>query len=258
MISFLKNWRKSYRVLQVLFLVGLATAVWSWRHTTDLPPPSELDLDFDAQPAQTYTDTPDFKFSWKSNNYLIFPKAKYYIRGLVVSHNSVGGITDAYHSADAVDLKDLCVVWGENAQTGAYKTVKFWSGPWTCNYRYEGSGTSFNGDEMSNNHLLAGTEQIASDIRETRIGDQIEISGFLVDYASEKNPDQRRVSSLVRDDTGDGACEVLFVTEYRIVKTANKDWRSLFSKSQFFTIAMFGVLILSWTALPYLEYRFGL
>lgn len=258
MNGLLRLWRRSYRYSRLVFPLLIVMWFWSWSKSSVLPAPGGLDLDFRAQPVQEMTPVPDFKFEWRKLTYLVFPMANYYVRGLVVSHNNVGGITDAYHSSDAVDLKDLCLVWGKNAQSGVYQKMQFWSEPWTCNYRTKDSGIAFNATELSNNHLLAGTEKIADDIRATRIGDQVEISGYLVNYASERHPDQLRKTSLTRTDTGDGACEVVFVTDYRIVKKANSLWRSVMHSAARGLVAMGIFLLLSWTVLPYLEYKNGL
>ena len=31
----------------------------------------------------------------------------------------------------------------------------------------------------------------------------------------------------MRDDTGNGACETVFVTEYRVLQRANRGWRAV-------------------------------
>ena len=61
-------------------------------------------------------------------------------------------------------------------------------------------------------------------------GDQIRFRGMLASY-SHSGGKFRRGTSTSRTDTGNGACETVFVTDFEIVKKANSRWRKLFTVS---------------------------
>jgi len=68
----------------------------------------------------------------------------------------------------------------------------------------------------ANMHLIPANDSIKSDIDEVRKGDVIEISGSLVEVKSNTNG-WRWKSSLTRNDTGKGACELILVESISIV-----------------------------------------
>ena len=98
--------------------------------------------------------------------------------------------------------------------------------------------TVFDHNKISNNHLLSDNASIREQIRNAKIGDQIHIKGMLVNYSPRSNPKWRRVSSTIRTDTGNGACEVLFVNEFNILASKNGGWYLLatISKWLFFIL----------------------
>jgi hypothetical protein len=235
----------------------LAALVWaiSSPYTKRLPPPPAIDERLQIEPVQTSTEMPHFRFVWKGTPYIVEPKANYHLRGLIVSHNNPSGWGDIYHDDKSVDLRDLCVVWGETLANGSYLDASYWSEPWTCNVRTKKYGNDFSPSELSNNHILAGSDQVAATIQSAWIGDQIELKGFLVDYYPESQPNYVRPTSLVRTDTGNGACEVFFATEARFLATANQGWRITYVTAR--SVALLGILLWlgSFFVLPYLEYR---
>jgi hypothetical protein len=248
-------WRSIKPLIRLSFLIALALFLYARHYSIVLPKPSTLRSELGTPPEQTSTSTPSFNFEWKGTKFVVHPQADYHAAGLVLTHNNTGGIGDIYHDANSVDLKDICIVWGESASSGAYLSGTFHSEPWTCVYTQNKGADPIYNDEFSNNHLLAGTEEVARKIRATRIGDQVQFSGFLVNYAPEALPDNLRQTSLVRSDTGNGACEVVFVTNYEILSSANKKWRRIEHVSWLSMLGLGAMLILSVTLLPYLEYR---
>lgn len=66
----------------------------------------------------------------------------------------------------------------------------------------------------SNMHLIPANEQVARTIDKTRVGDIVEFSGALVEAKGSDGWSWR--SSLSRTDSGDGACELVYVEHYSI------------------------------------------
>ena len=125
------------------------------------------------------------------------------------------------HEADPGNIRDVCVVWGESITNGSYRKVKFWSGEFTCSYRWSGALTpAFNPEKASNNHLIPADPVTAARIGAIHVGDQIRMTGLLVDYTVTKGGQEifTRRTSLTRGDTGNGACEILYVTELSVVR----------------------------------------
>jgi hypothetical protein len=251
----LELWTSVTLPCRILFLLAIGLYFYAHHRSIRLPGSSTL-LPINQQPpVQTTTSTPSFLFDWRGKSFVIYPQAEYQAQGLLLTHNNTGGIGDIYHDSDSVDLKDICIVWGESATSGSYLHGTFHSEPWTCVYSAKAERDLIYDDEFSNNHLLAGTKAIEEKIRAARIGDQVKFSGFLVNYAPAENPELLRRSSLVRDDTGDGACEVVFVTSFEILVRANTSWRR-WEKISWYTMISFGSFtLISLLLLPYLEYR---
>jgi len=63
-------------------------------------------------------------------------------------------------------------------------------------------------------------------------GDQIYLKGYLAEY-THSNGSFRRGTSTTRVDSGNGACETIYLEDFRILKGANLFWRYLFSLSAF-------------------------
>ena len=66
----------------------------------------------------------------------------------------------------------------------------------------------------ANNHLIPADGEIKKEISKIRKGDIVEITGYLVSLKA-TNPEGETYdwnSSLTRTDTGNGACELIYVT----------------------------------------------
>lgn len=204
----------------------------SWFLVKDLPEKAEINPIIYNEPIQSdATNRKEFSFAYRGKDYNVKPQADYELWGLVVSVNNINTWYNYYHDENTVNLKDVCVVWGENARNGSYrdKKIKFSSGEWTCYYEWFGRmQNEFYPFKLSNNHLLSDSEAVRSVIRNVNIGDQIHLKGSLVDYA-EAGTSWYRKTSLSRDDTNSssrsgGACEVFFVDNINILQRNHLFW----------------------------------
>ncbi len=225
-------------------------------YTAELPGGNELSPQLKSAPIQEATEEDEFTFEYRGTTYLVQPKASYTLNGLIVSHNNIQAFDDIYHDANSVDLKDICVVWGTNAFTGIYQQMQFWSEPWSCNYRFDReTGAVFDPAQLSNNHLLTDDPEIQSTIKSLRRGDQVELSGMLVNYRPALYPDHLRKTSLVRTDTGNGACEVFFVENAKVLRRANPGWWTTRELSFCGIVASLALALLGFALVPYFELR---
>lgn len=229
-----------------LFLASLLTFIASLYFTKKLPDTSEINRYVKTNPKQTATYEEEFQFDYEGETYFVDPVADYELYGLVVSHNNIGSFTDAYHNSKSVDIKDICVVWGTNVMSDIYQRANFSSGAWTCYVNLDNAQDSYDFEptQLSNNHLLSSKKSIQEKMRSLHIGDQVHLRGYLVNYANSKTPQHKRKSSLVRNDTGNGACEVFFLETLRIIKEGNPIWNNIRSVTYYLNFILFAIYIL--------------
>ncbi|CAK0771647.1 hypothetical protein CCP4SC76_5470009 [Gammaproteobacteria bacterium] len=80
-------------------------------------------------------------------------------------------------------------------------------------------------------------------IKSAEIGDHIHLSGQLARYAHAGG--FQRGTSITRTDTGNGACETIYVEDFQIIRKANTGWRLLYRVSLASTlVALLGLLVM--------------
>jgi hypothetical protein len=226
--------KKTLKTILVLSFVVLAVA---YLKKDNLPDNTEILPEIYQNPIQTKTDHSPFNIEAENMVYSIKPLYNYELYGMVVSYHYCGVWWDIYHHdlwKDYINIKDLCVVWGENIETEVYKDMEFSSNSWTCNYRWPDSQVKkrFCKTCLSNNHLLSEYQGIKRKLMNTEIGDQIYIKGYLAEYSQEASS-FKRGTSITRTDTGNGACETIYIEDYQILKKANAVWHHLFGFSKY-------------------------
>lgn len=191
-----------------------------------LPPLESVKNDLRRDPIQTVAGTPSFKITYKGQTTDVFPQAEYQLWGMVVSHNDpfVWYTFDIAHDESSLDTRDFCVIWGDNIWKADYHNVHVHNDDNFCITRWRSGTHGFVNEKLSNNHLITNDEAIRKRISEVQIGDQIYLRGKLVNYSEDRWSGGVRRSSLNRTDTGNGACEVLFVEELRILSSYNRLW----------------------------------
>jgi hypothetical protein len=217
--------RTAQHALAIALVFCVAAALYL--SLRDLPLPDAIligDTIKESEPIQEVVDQRPFTMTINGYTYTLTPMASYDISGLVVSHHRGDALLNLYHKADPGNIKDVCVVWGEDITNGSYRKVRFRSEEFSCYYSWSGVVTPpFKPDKMSNNHLIPATPEVAADIRAIHIGDQVRMRGLLVDYKVTKDGREifTRRTSLTRTDTGYGACEILYTTDLAVVARGN-------------------------------------
>lgn len=219
------------RIGVYLMLAGAALLGASLWLRDALPQPGELRPELRNEPAQEPTQAPPFEASVAGITYRIKPLADYEIWGLVVSAHDSSAWWDWIHDAfnDQINVVDLCVVFAENVASGGYVGLDYSSGQFVCYVRTSSTEKwqRFSMRALSNNHLLADRPSIARTLRSVRIGDQVRIRGWLAEYAHDHGFPFRRGTSLTRDDTGNGACETIYVQDVEVLRAGGGPWRWL-------------------------------
>ena len=206
----------------------LGVALWQ---SDALPLPAELVPAVQAEPVQIPVRQAAYQTTSNGVTYTIQPLFEYDLVGLVVSKHDAKSWWDYLHREwnDNLNIVDLCVVWGNNTRNGSYADISFSSGQFTCNFstRSDAAYAAFDQTAISNNHLLTDQAGIAKKLRTVRVGDQIHFRGHLAEYSHHHGMDFTRGTSTVRTDTGNGACETVFIDSIEIIKAGGKRWRTL-------------------------------
>tara|TARA_R110002049_G_scaffold30729_8_gene105063 strand:+ start:1083 stop:1811 length:729 start_codon:yes stop_codon:yes gene_type:complete len=198
-----------------------------WWNRNHLPADMRLVPELASEPRQTRASKTGFEASFKGVDYAITPQYDYELYGLVVSFRHHDGNSRMHRqSNDHLNMLDVCVLWGDTAASPLLNEITFWNGIFTCNVqtRDQAAWDAFDIYELSNNHLISDDPRLREKLRDIRIGDQIRVRGYLASYASANGG--TRGTSTTRLDTGDGACETIYVQEFDIVRKASNFWRS--------------------------------
>lgn len=196
-----------------------------------LPGPAELRGELRNEPVQEPTRAAPFKTTVSGVTYTVKPVADYEIWGLVVSNHDTSTWWNWIHKAsnDHLNVVDLCVVFAENVTSGGYVGLDYSSGQFVCYVQTNSTEKwqRFSMRALANNHLLADRPSIVAKLRDVRIGDQVHIRGWLSEYTHDHGFAFARGTSLTRDDTGNGACETIYVQEVDVLRAGGGPWRWL-------------------------------
>jgi hypothetical protein len=219
------------RLAGVILIVSVVAFAASLFMRNRLPDRSLILEPLLQSPVQSKEGVPEpFDVSRKGFTYTVTPLFGYELWGLVVSYHHAASFIDIAHKEwnDYLNVKDVCVIWGKNVETGVYERMSFRNRDFTCYYRYPDreAAALFSENCLSNNHLLPADPLVADAVLRARPGDQVHFKGWLVSYGHQGASYARR-SSTSRYDRGNGACEVVYVTEFEILREANASWRTL-------------------------------
>ena len=119
----------------------------------------------------------------------------------------------------AVSPLDLAVAWGLAARSDVRKAVQLTQSDRRYNWRSRKSDAGMSGVRnftrySGNWHVVPATPDVAQALSRIAVGDVVRIEGDLVQVTFTNGTYYR--SSMTRDDTGDGACEVVRVRSVEI------------------------------------------
>lgn len=233
-LEFLAKW---------LFIASAAALAAVYFNKDKLPEPDYYIQQKLSDPVQTPTQIKPFTVNANGQNYTIRPKFDYELNGVVVTYNNSDGFGDIWHHKrwnDFINLRDLCVIWGSNVASGVYQKMQFSSDSWTCWVRWpdRATGEQFKANALSNNHLLTANPLIQKALMQAQLGDQIYLKGVLAEYANQGSR-FKRGTSISRDDTGNGACETIYLQQFQIIKQANPGLRLIYRALQWVTALSF-------------------
>ena len=139
----------------------------------------------------------------------LIPRAVYELTGVVKSKKKYSDYTAQ------VSEYDLAMAWGDLNKEDLDSGISYsQSGRWYY-YKYS-QDLSVNSDYISKNsanvHIIHKDKDVLKKIEAIKEGDYIKLEGYLVDVDF-KNPNNTSLwkTSKSRNDTGNGACEIMYV-----------------------------------------------
>jgi len=174
------------------------------------------EIDISQDPVQISVPSQDpILVNWKKIDLKITPVAIYKISALVV-----GTASYSYGWNAKISPMDLALAWGKLANPEFQKYVSYSHGNRWVSFNIKKDSpldVTYVSSHASNHHLIPATQNIGYALKTIQKKKKVVLEGFLVNVTG--TYDGRPVwwnTSLSRTDTGDGACELLYVTKARI------------------------------------------
>jgi hypothetical protein len=186
-----------------LSLIVAAVAIWLLAHE---PAATWKGLPAAADPQQ---DTQKLPAPFASGDYTITPLARYGLKAVVLSRSRY-----RYDAGAKLAPLDLALGWGPMSAAAVINDLDVsQSGRW-YEYRWGSAGAPLDpgiiAHHSANTHCLPATAELRDKLLSVRRHELVALSGYLVEVSGPGG--YRWRSSLSRDDTGGGACEVMWIT----------------------------------------------
>ena len=210
----------------VIIVISFVWLLVSWWHRNEIPGSIDYVPELANEPEQKRTQKRPFELMFNGVPYRVEPEYEYDLTGMIVSYRHHEGNSRMHSLAnDHLNMLDVCVIWGDNPRNNRLHKIDFWNGIFTCNVKTRDpiAWENFDMRQLSNNHLISDNEYIRKQVHKIKIGDQIRVRGYLAGYTS--GGGSKRGTSTTRTDTGDGACETIYVEQFRILEPATSYWR---------------------------------
>jgi len=189
------------RVLLVILAVLLLWAWRDWSRRDIVHPPGQLVTE---QPRQTKPGKPE---AFDRLGFKLVPRAGFELRARVLS-------TEGYHWGTESELSpiDLALGWGPMSDQAILEQIDITQGNRWYFTRYDLPSPLPDQQiirNSSNMHIIPAEPWIEDELENLRRGDVVNLRGMLVDAENSSGFTWR--SSLSREDTGNGSCELFFV-----------------------------------------------
>lgn len=204
------------RLLYALVAILLLSLAWRWLWIRPAGGEHAPEVDVRREPLQKELEKPRvIRVERDGRVFQVQLTHEYEVSGLVLSRESY----DLTWTNDFFDV-DLGLIWGEDVEELRQKYKFHQDGRWLY-WRSQGPVSELERaritQHIGNQHLIPreGSRRIAHAIRWVGKGDRVRIRGFLATILDSAWQPVAR-SSTRRDDTGAGACEIVWVEEIQI------------------------------------------
>jgi hypothetical protein len=174
------------------------------------------EIDTSQDPIQTaYKADEPITREVKNGHFLITPVAEYKIFGVVVSKETYSSDWDG-----KISPVDLAIVWGKLAEPEYDSYINYNQRNRWYFYQYK-SGSPFDNSfvisHSGNHHIIPANENVHRAIKTIKEKERVVLEGFLVNIkGTYKGQTVTWNTSLSRTDTGNGSCELFYVSKVRI------------------------------------------
>lgn len=234
---------------RIILLVLLLLSIWMYFSRNNYKSVDNIHLEVIKEPIQTEAKSKEpIRFIKDEYQYELKPLFDYEVSAMIVHKMDYRWFS--IYKMDSVFPVDLILLWGDNVKNRVYqdKSVKF-SQDGRFGYWRWGNGIKFNNDEVANTHLIVKDSELERKVKTLINGDQLRIKGQLVEVNAKNSGKPGKYdpasfslkSSIVRNDTGAGACEIINVDSLEILEKANIMPDSIFKIS--FTLLIIMVFL---------------
>jgi hypothetical protein len=174
----------------------------------------EIDTSQDPIQVSYNSDEPIIK-EIKDGHFTMTPVAEYKISGMVV-----GKETYSFGWDGEISPVDLAIVWGKLAESEYDRYITYSQSNRWYFYQYKPGSpidNSFVISHSANNHIIPANENIHEAVKVIGKKDIVVLEGFLVNIkGTYQGQPVTWNTSLSRKDTGNGSCELFYVSKVRI------------------------------------------
>lgn len=153
---------------------------------------------------------PDKQKPFVIGDFKLYPQADFEIEARVIS-------TSNYYFDDESDISpvDLAVGWGVMSDEKLLDKIKFSQSGRFLHWRYDEREVIYTevNNHAANIHIIPATSDIKAQVKSLHAGQVVKLSGKLVNV---DRGNWKWYSSLSREDTGKGACELMYVESVKI------------------------------------------
>lgn len=190
----------------ILILLAVIGAWRSFSHRAVEQPPGVLAPD---DPEQQALDSP---FEVVAHGHTLTGRARFSLVARVLGN-------EKYRAGPMAELipHDLALGWGLMSDSEILDRIDISQGNRFYYWRTEDDSLPLRelARHSANMHLIAANEAVADAIAAARVGQLISLEGMLVDIRRPDGGGMR--TSLVREDAGAGACEIVWTERFAVV-----------------------------------------
>ena len=187
-----------------LYVLAILAAVMAWRDWIRGPiehPPGVL------VPQAPIQGSEDRGAPLMLGAFTLTPRAEFQLRARVLGRKDY-----RWGAVSELSPMDLALGWRAMSDQAVLDRIEVRQGARWYFTRYELPAPLSDREIVLNSgnmHMIPATDRIRSDLRRIRNGDVVRIEGFLVDV--DRADGFRWRTSLTREDTGDGSCEIVYL-----------------------------------------------
>ena len=174
------------------------------------------EIDISRDPLQTPNPSGEPIIKEIENGHLtLTPVAEYRVSGVVVSKKSYNGGWESQ-----ISTYDLAIVWGKLAEPAYDKYIEYWQNNRWYFFRYKEASPfdhSYVVTHSGNHHTIPANYNVRKALESIQKDEKVILEGSLVNVkGTYRGKPVFWNTSLSRNDTGSGSCEVFYVSKVRI------------------------------------------